>query len=168
MKRPQLASLALALSIVVNVALVAGIAAMAVSSPTADRVAGGLHLASERDANEASAQEEQLVGNLRTSNWFGPGQPVTVSDALEDLDSRVKDLDDATSGAGGAVDELAGRVDELERTVGSSVDFRSLSTRIDDTETRLEDACRAARSAASQSIGGNLFYVFLDLERALC
>jgi hypothetical protein len=146
--KPRLARVLLVVSVALNLALIVVLVAMAASGSIADRVAPRLHLTSSEDERTMAAENDDL--DARLSN----------------AESQLDDL--ASSDVGGTLDDLDARVSDLEDEVGSSFRLGDLSSRVDDAEGKLDDACSAAGSAATQSIGTDAFYAFLDLQRALC
>jgi hypothetical protein len=146
--KPRLARVLLVVSVALNLALLAGLVAMAASGSIADRIAPRLHLTSSEDARTTAAEQDDLDARLTDAeSQLGNLAANDVGSELGDLDSRVGDLEDE---------------------VGSSFGIGDLSSRVDDVEGKLDDACSAVGSAATQSIGSDAFYAFLDLQRALC
>jgi outer membrane murein-binding lipoprotein Lpp len=119
---------ALAISVIVNLVVLAGLATMVASDSASGSIARPLH----------------LVTNDQVPDVRG------VSSKVADLSSRVDDLE--TGGgdqAGESVDDLSSRVDDLETGSGDnaadSVD--SLDTRVCDLESRVDDLCFTVESA---------------------
>jgi hypothetical protein len=140
--------IALVVSLLLNIALVVGVATLVASEGAAEAVAPRLHVASDRSVDRQAVRIDDL--ERRTDDHEAQLQDIASSDvagALDDLDSRVRDLEDE---------------------VGSSFAIEDLSSRVDDTEAAIQDACSASRSAATSAIGSDAFYVFLDFQRAFC
>ncbi|MBA2642935.1 MAG: hypothetical protein H0U82_08420 [Actinobacteria bacterium] len=121
--------------VLVNVVLLAGIAAMAVSPSARDAIASPLGLTTESQRNDVEARLDELESAV--GNTFG----------IDDLSSRVDDLesrlDDLAAGSGDiaaeSVDDVSARVDELEAELfNATSEFES---RVDDVETRVDDLC---------------------------
>jgi hypothetical protein len=116
MSRSRIWNVVLAVSLVLNLALVASVVGLMASGPIADRIAPRLHLASGSDVEDArneGAEAKERIGSLPvTSPWSWEARGATVSDALDDVDSRVSDLDD--------------RLADVEDEVGSSAGFLDL------------------------------------------
>jgi hypothetical protein len=157
MSRSHVWTAGLAVSLALNLLLVAGVAALAASGSVADRVAPRLHLASTADVAQARAEgieaQRRIGGVQGTSTWSWERRG-TVADALSELDSRLAGVEEEIGSSSELID-LSSRIDELERTT-------------DDLSGTLDDACFAIMSLTRQSIGTDAFYAFLDLQRAFC
>jgi hypothetical protein len=145
---PRTWKIALVVSLLLNVALIAGVVAMVVSEGTAGAVAPRPNLASEEDVQAEADRADTLESRVADAEAQLQGL------ASSDLASELGDLDS--------------RVAELEDEVGSSFAIDDLSSRVADTEDSIRAACTTSRSAALSAIGSDLFDVFLSFERAFC
>jgi hypothetical protein len=148
MSRSSIWNAALVVNLVFSLLLALGLAVMAVSGTVTERVAPRLHLASNEDSKSTAADV------------------ATLESRVSDAEAQLSDL--SSNDVAGALDDLDSRLSDLEREVGSSSELNSLSSRVDDVEAKLEDACSSVTRATTQSIGSDAFYVFLDLQQALC
>jgi ElaB/YqjD/DUF883 family membrane-anchored ribosome-binding protein len=119
---------ALAISVIVNVVVLAGVATMVASDSASGSIARRLH----------------LVANDQLPDVQG------VSSEVADISSRVDDLETGSGDqAGDSVDDLSSRMDDLETgsgdNAGDSVD--SLDSRVSDLESRVDDLCFTVESA---------------------
>jgi predicted nucleic acid-binding Zn-ribbon protein len=132
---------ALAVSLLVNVVVAAGLIALTTSSTAARSIAPRLRLAT--------------VQQVRTARSAANAAAATADDAAEaasDIESRVSDLEtgSGTSDLQSSVDDLESRVSDLESGFGSS-DLQSniddLDSRVSDLESRADDVENAVSSA---------------------